>query len=71
MNGNHLTGIGVTGLIVYAVARFVFKASDAEALEVAAAASSAGGAVTHILTGPGIKPAFRRAWNGPEPTARK
>lgn len=69
MNGNHLTGIGVAGLLVYAVARFAFGAADAEALELAAAGSSVGGTIAHIFTGPGLVPALRRAIFGAAPDA--
>ena len=66
MNGNHLTG-GTIGLLVGVVAaRYGFDVSDAEAGVIGAAVASIGGVVAHVVTGPGVFPAVRRALYGPK-----
>lgn len=65
MNGNHAAGGSLGFLIGVVAARYGFNVSDTEAGVIGGALLAVGGVIAHILTGPGMKPALKRAWNGP------
>jgi hypothetical protein len=64
MNDQHLSGGSIAALVSYASARYGWSISTDEALTIGAAAFSAGAFIAHIVTGPGVVPAVRRAIYG-------
>lgn len=65
MNGTHATG-GTAGLLLgYLSARYGWGVSQDEAFGFGAGLAAVGGLIAHVVTGPGIIPAVKRAIFGP------
>lgn len=65
MNGYHVSGATVGALIGFVCARYGWHVGDTEASTLGAAVAAVGGLVAHVVTGPGLVPAVKRAVFGP------
>ena len=68
MNGYHVSGAAIGALIGFVASNYGWSVSQDEALGIGAACAACAGGIVHILTGPGLVPAVKRALFGAKPT---